>query len=70
MAIVVRVILSTSSCLESRMGAAARGVIGMVQSGSGLSFALETGQGLGISIYFVGQEFEGYKAARFMSCVL
>jgi hypothetical protein len=52
------------------MGAAARGVIGMVQSGSGLSFALETGQGLGISIYFVGQEFEGYKAARFMSCVL
>ena len=41
-----------------------RADIGMVQGGCRLSFALETGQGLGIFGYFVGQEFQGYEAAK------
>ena len=39
--------------------------VGMIQSGGGLRFALETGQGLGIFGNFVGQEFERYEAAEF-----
>jgi hypothetical protein len=37
----------------------------VVQGGSGLGLALETGQSLGIFGYFVGQEFQGYEAAQF-----
>jgi len=38
--------------------------LGWFRARIGLSFALGTGQGLGISGYFVEQEFEGYKAAQ------
>ena len=36
----------------------------MVQCGCGLGLALEAGEGLRIFGYFVGQEFQGYKAAQ------
>jgi hypothetical protein len=38
--------------------------IGMVQCGSGLRFALETGECLGVFGYFVGQKFQGYEAVK------
>src|SRR5713101_3379819 len=42
-----------------------RADVGVIQCRGGLGFALETGEGLGISCDLIGQELQGHEAVQF-----